>query len=81
MIVLYSKPVGTRCRDFLSLVSKLTLESAKHVDIGKRRLKGIGIMCLWNAVKVASLKSRHFDARYTQTPDKLYCPLALLVAF
>ena len=62
MIILCTKPVGTRSRDFLSVLSKLTLEFAKRVDTGKCRLKGIGIMCLWNAVKVASLKSRHFDA-------------------
>lgn len=29
MIILYTKPEGTRRRDFLSLQSKLTLESAK----------------------------------------------------
>lgn len=45
MIILCTKPVGTRSRDFLSLLSKLALESAKHADIGKHRLKGIGIMC------------------------------------
>lgn len=28
-IILYTKPEGTRRRDFLSLQSKLTLESAK----------------------------------------------------
>lgn len=81
MIILRTKPVGTRSRDFLSLLSKLILESAKRVDIGKCRLKGIGIMCLWNAVKVASLKSRYFDARYTHPPDKSHCPPALVVAF
>lgn len=62
MIVLYKEPIGTTGRDFLSLSSKLALESAKCVDTVKCRLKRTGIMCLWNAVEFPSLKSRHFDA-------------------
>lgn len=81
MIILYMKSIGTTDRDFLSLSSELALESAKCVDIGKCRLKRTGIMCLWNATELASLKSRHFDAWYTHPPDKLYCPPNLLAFF
>lgn len=45
MVILCAKCVGTRSRDFLLLLSELTLESAKLADIRKHRLKGIGIMC------------------------------------
>lgn len=62
MIILYTKPEGTRRRDFLSLQSKLTLESAKRVKTGKHRFQGIRTMCLWNAVEVANLKTGHFNA-------------------
>lgn len=81
MIILYMKPIGTTGRDFLSLSSELALESAMCVDMGKCRLKRTGIMCLWNAMELASLKSRHVDARYTHPPEKLYCPLSPLGFF
>lgn len=53
MMILCTKPIGTRSWDFLSPLSKLDLEPAKRVGI--RRLKGVGIMRLWRADKVASL--------------------------
>lgn len=81
VIILYMKPIGTTGRDFLSLSSELALEAARCVDIGKCRLKRTGIMCLWNAMELASLKSSHFDAWYTHPPDKLYCPPSLLGFF